>query len=405
MNQTAKIIIIGGGIVGVAIANELAQSESDILLVEKNLTIPGLNQSSTNEGSIHSGIFYPKIIMPLKAKLCVAGSTLLYSFLEKYNLAHKRTGKLIVASNGKEEKILEFFFEVGLENNVPGIELLDKIQVKKIEPNLSNIKKAILVPSCGTAATESLILKLKQLSEIQGVKYALGTKVIEITPQTDKFVIKAEIENIEREYQADIVINSAGLYADEVARFINKNSNYQISAIRGEFASFNIEQSEELKLSGMHIYNPPYFYKTDNNLIETVDIPPEKINSNLKEGKIFVTVGVHLSPAYSKVGDQFRLNKYTISPIKTTGIAKDDYNSGLHPKKDFIEKVSHIFPNLQEDDIQLDHTGIMAPLNGFRDFVIQRDEKFPNFINLIGMESPAWTASLAIAKYVKGLLY
>lgn len=405
MNQTAKIVIIGGGIVGVAIAHELAQSESDILLVEKNLTIPGLNQSSTNEGSIHSGIFYPKIIMPLKAKLCVEGNRLLYSFLEKNNLPHKKTGKLIVATNGKDEKILEFFFEIGLENSVPGIELIDKIQVKKIEPNLANIQKAILVPSGGSAATEPLILKLKQLSENRGVKFALGTKVIEIMKHGDKFILKAENENNEWEYMADIVINSAGLYADEVARFINNKSKYQISAIRGEFASFNIEQREELKLSGMHIYNPPYFYKTYKNLIEIIEIPPEKINSNLKAGEIFVTVGAHLSPAYSKVEDQFLLNKYTISPLKTTGIAKDDYNSNLHPKKDFIEKVNHIFPNLKEDDIQLDHTGIMAPLYGFRDFVIERDEKFPNFINLIGMESPAWTASFAIAKYVRGLLY
>jgi len=111
-----------------------------------------------------------------------------------------------------------------------------------------------------------------------------------------------------------------------------------------------------------------------------------------------------LSPAYEKKNGKFVLDKVTISPLKTTGLGKEDYTTQLHSAADYIQRVHYFFPNLKEKDLKPDHTGIMSPLKGYRDFVIKRDRKFPNCINLVGMESPAWTSSFAIAKYVENLM-
>lgn len=96
MNKQS-VVIICGGIVGYAIAYEISKTKRfDITLIEKNRTIPELNQSSRNAGVIHSGIYYPKDIEPLKAKLCTEGNKLLYAFCLKYNLPHKKNGMLLV---------------------------------------------------------------------------------------------------------------------------------------------------------------------------------------------------------------------------------------------------------------------------------------------------------------------
>lgn len=95
----ASITIIGGGVVGCAIAYELSRNgHKSILVIERNETIPGLNQSSRNGGVIHSGLYYPQDIEPLKAALCVEGNHLMYEFCARYNLPHRKTGKLITAT-------------------------------------------------------------------------------------------------------------------------------------------------------------------------------------------------------------------------------------------------------------------------------------------------------------------
>src|SRR5207237_459838 len=107
--KNTSIAIIGGGIIGCAIAYELsANGYQQITLFERNNTIPGLNQSSRNGGIIHSGVFYPKDTEPLKATLCVEGNALMHSFAKKHNLPHKKMGKLIVAADAADEEYIDF---------------------------------------------------------------------------------------------------------------------------------------------------------------------------------------------------------------------------------------------------------------------------------------------------------
>lgn len=405
MNKNSSITIIGGGIVGCSIAYELSKGYRNITVLERNNAIPGLNQSSTNEGSIHSGIYYPKEIMPLKAKLCVLGNKLLYEFLQKYNLPFKKNGKLIIATNSEEEEYLDFFQKVGIGNGVLGIKKITGKKAMNVEPNLANVTSALLIPSSGFASPDALITKIKSLAKANGVLFSVGTRVLNITQDGNKFTITTLLRTRKDTVTTDLIINSAGLFADEIARMINPKFSYEIDPVRGEFFNFDRSKRKNLWLGGMHIYQPPYCYKIQGGKMKVVNVNAAKLSEFLKEGKVFITAGIHLSPVFEKAGGRYIFgNKIAISPIKTVGLGKEDYTSKLHNANGFIQKIHYFFPNVKKEDIQFDHSGIMAPLKGFRDFVIEKDKANPNFINLVGMESPAWTSCLAIGKYVTELV-
>lgn len=406
MNKSLPAAIIGGGIVGCAIAYELSiNGYKNVAVIERNKTIPGLNQSSVNESTIHSGIYYPKDIMPLKAKLCVEGNSLLYEFMNKYNLPYNKVGKLIVATNPLQEEYLDFFFQVGIENGVSGIKKITTTQAKRMEPNIENVTAALYVPSCGCGSTAALINKIKDLARLNGVTFIPGTKVVGIVSEKERFIIFTETKSGVRIFKTDLLINSAGLYSDEIAKMINPVFPYKIDPVRGEFCRFDKSIRKKVRMSGMHVYQAPYCYTNENNKLKIVDIPISDLPKSLRKGSVIITSGIHLSPAYTLVNEEYILgNTVTISPLKTTGLGKEDYTNQLYQAADYIQKVHTIFPNLKEKDLKMDHTGIMCPLKGYRDFIIEKDKKFPNCISLVGLESPAWTASLAIAKFVQNLI-
>ncbi len=406
MNKLPTITIVGAGIVGCALAYELSQNGYEkTTIVEKNATIQGPNQSLTNEGTIHSGIYYPKDVMPLKANLCVKGNILMYEFLQKHDLPHKKVGKLIIATSKQEEEYLDFFLQVGIENGVPGIKKITGAQAKNMEPNIVNVLSALYVPSAGSTSPQALIDKVKNLAQENGVSFLFNTKLKTVSPNKKGFLLDLETKSQTRQEKTDILINCAGLFADEVAKMINSAFPYEIEPTRGEFFQYDKSKKQDIWMNGMHVYQPPYCYEIIEGKMRILNISPEILRKRLKNGSVFITAGVHLSPAYEKINGNYVLkNRITISPLKTVGLGKEDYTTNLHKASDYISSVRYFFPNLKEDDLVPDHTGITSALKGYRDFVIEKDKKFSNFINLVGMESPAWTASFAIAKYVNRLL-
>ncbi|MGH7245806.1 MAG: NAD(P)/FAD-dependent oxidoreductase [Candidatus Levyibacteriota bacterium] len=405
MKKTSSIMIIGGGIVGCAVALELSEKGwKNITVVERNKTIPGLNQSSTNEGTIHSGIYHPKSVMPLKAKLSAEGNRLMYKFLKKHHLPYKKIGKLIIATNVFEESYLDFFLSIGKENGVARVKKISGEKAKKLEPNLGNVTAALRVPSTGSSSPDALIRKVKELAEKNGVRFLLQTTATVIKPAKKQIELTLQTSRGKKTLLSDFLINSAGLYSDEIAKMINPKSPYVIEPARGEFYAYDSQKARSNIKVNMHIYQPPYCYTTKNGNMEILKIPASRLKTRLKKGDVIITAGVHISPAYAKKRDRYGLNKITISPLKTTGLGKGNYKTKLHPAKDYITKINYFFPHLTASDIKKDHTGIMSPLKNHRDFVIEKDKKFPNCINLIGMESPAWTSCFAIAKYVETLI-
>ncbi len=392
-----KVCIIGAGVVGCAIAYTLSKNKDlQVIVLEKNKTIPGLNQSSRNAGVIHAGIYYSKEEEPLKAKLCIEGNKLLYDFCEKEGVPYKKVGKLIIATNNLEKEYLDYFYESAVANKVSGIRKISEKEIKELEPNISALY-ALHLPTSGIVDVSKLVSKLKELGEKNDVKFLTGAKVIDIKFDVNQYIVKTSSNKTSHFYNADLIINSAGLYSDSVAKMINKNSKFKIEQSRGEFAQF--DNNSDLKIN-MNVYPAPHgLYKTNG---EKAKVGLKEFLKLYKDGLVIRTVGVHITPTLTSHSS---LGKVAIvGPAKTVKVAKTDYKKQLKNTEHFFTKVTHYHPNLKKQHLRLHYAGIMAPEKNIKDFTIQNDERFPTFINLVGIDSPGMTSSLAIANYVERLV-
>ncbi|MBU4450771.1 MAG: NAD(P)/FAD-dependent oxidoreductase [Actinobacteria bacterium] len=401
MSEEIYITIIGGGVIGCAIAYEISkESKKNIVIIEKNNQIKGENQSSRNSGVIHAGIYYPKDIEPLKARLCVEGNSLIYEFCNKYNIPHKITGKLVVATNQLEEEYLEDTYRIAQENKVPGVKIIDCKEVKKLEPNVKALS-ALYVPTSGIIDSVSLTDKLYRIAESFGAMFLVGNKVVQIEPFRNDFQVTIKSNNGTEVFRTKILINSAGLYSDEVAKILNTGSPYEMNPIKGESAKFYRTKREEISINGLNIYPVPFGYLLDG---QRLNVHFSQFQKLYREGKINQSVGVHLTPTLDITGSNYSIgDTVTIGPAYSKPDGKEDYKP-TRDEKYFLNMINPLFPYLKLEDISLHQTGVRAKLKDHNDFVIERDPKYQNCVNLIGIDSPGLTASLAIAKYIKQLL-
>jgi L-2-hydroxyglutarate oxidase LhgO len=428
MAESKLITIIGGGVIGCAIAYEIARKTNhEVALVDKQPITRAKNQSSHNSGVIHAGIYYSKHQMPLKAELCVRGNQMLYAFCAKHGIPHKKTGKLIVATNQQEEQYLDDVERIARENGAP-IQRLTAEEARRYEPNV-NVSAALLAPTSGIVYTpafmEKLFYLLKGSDNVYGdmLNTSGGYEVLEIKPKGSKFEVTATINarGDVTSWDTDVVINSAGLYSDEIAKMINLESSYEIDPVRGEAYRFYKTKRDDIWHEGLNVYPAPYGMYEDGTRAR---VEFDEFQKLLEAGDVFKTVGVHLTPTFEmdpKTGEclydegtgEYALGKtVTVGPAFVGGVEKDDYMTSV-PSKFFFDNVHDFFPNLvgrgsEDGDLQLYDAGIMARLKGHLDYVMEHDKKYENFYNLLGMDSPGLTSSFAIAEriveqYVKGL--
>jgi len=402
MSEEVQITIIGGGVIGCAVAYELSKDSrwEDLVVIEKNNQIKGENQSSRNSGVIHAGIYYPKNIGPLKARLCVEGNRLLYEFCAKHDIPCKKTGKLVVATDSMEEEYLEDVYSIGVSNNVPDIEIMDGKRAKLYEPNIK-VVSALYVPSSGIVDATSLVDRLYRYAESAGAMFLTGNKVIDIKPGNGGFEIKiasaAETETFKTRY----LINAAGLYSDEIAEMVNLESPYLMDTVKGEYARFYKSKRENIFMKGLNVYPVPCGYLPGG---EKLKVTFKEFQRQFMAGKVNKSVGVHLTPTFDIRGSNYIIgDTVTIGPAYSKPQDKEDYRQE-RKEKYYLEMVKPFFPNLALEDISLHQAGIRSKLKDWYDFVIERDPGYPDLINLVGIDSPGLTSSLAISKYVKKLL-
>ena len=328
----------------------------------------------------------------------------MHQYAPSRRITIKRVGKLVVFTDSMEEEYADDVWRMGRENGVPGIEKITINQARKMEPNICGMG-AIYVPSSGIVDAVALTSALAHDAERNGVTIVPGNKVIGIVPKhsgsESGFEITCETRDDQtNHFEARMVINAAGLYADEIARMVNPQSSYEIIPTRGESAKFYDTRCPEIAMNGMNVYPAPYVYGARSG--ERMRVSLADARNLVATGLAYSTVGVHLTPTFDERGEIS--NVVTIGPAKTVGVGKGDYASNLRGPEYYYHSVRNIFPGLREDDIELHQAGIMAVLRGHTDWVIERDPRFHNLINLIGLDSPALTASLAIGKYVRNIL-
>ena len=360
--ETANIAVIGAGVVGLAVAAKLSETNEAVFIFEKNPKF-GQETSSHNSGVIHSGIHYPKD--SLKAKLCVKGNTMLYELCEKHRIPYKKLGKLTVAITEEETDELEKLMQQGQDNGVEGLKFLEREEVKKLEPNV-DVEKALLSPSTGIVEPDELMnyfyaqarknnAVLATETEVTGLKKTDGGYEVSGISVGEKFIVTAKT-----------VVNCAGLYSDRIAAIVGLDIDklgYRLHPCKGDY----------FRLTG----KPP---------VKMLVYPIPK----------GAGLGIHLTP---DLGESIRLgpNSYYVDKI--------DYEVESS-EKEFREDVQTFLPLIRERQIQVDSAGIRPKLQGpkdpFRDFVVRHeaDKGLFGFINLIGIESPGLTAAPAIGEFV-----
>ena len=369
-----RTAIIGAGVVGLAIAAELSKTEDDIFIIEKNISF-GMETSSRNSEVIHAGIYYPR--NSFKAKLCVEGNALLYERCGTHRIRHKKCGKLIVATNKSEEHQLEIIKKQAIENNVAGMELISKREIKKLEPSIQAIS-ALFSPSSGIIDSHGFMRSLMVQAKQNGVNYIYET-VVKRVEKTSNNRYKVHViypDGKPFSFYSQKVINCAGLESDNIAASVGidiSKAGYEIFFWKGEYFSLN----------------------TSNHSISRLIYPVPDLN-NIKGLGIHVTIDL---TGRLKFGPNAKF-----LPPKTY-----DFTVDKSENINFYKSLKKFLPFIKEKDLIPEMAGIrpklQKPNDLFRDFIIKEETKkgLPGFVNLVGIESPGLTSSLAIAKFVKNL--
>jgi glycerol-3-phosphate dehydrogenase len=368
----ANILIIGGGVVGCAIARELSARWQDVFLVEQNPKL-GMATSSRNSGVNHSGIYYPK--NSLKARLCVEGNRLTYEFCQKHNVPFRHCGKLVVAAGAHEEPELVALKKRGEDNGVQGPQLIGADEIRKREPHIRGVA-ALHVPSTGILSAEELVHAYARVAANQGANIVTHAQVKSLDPSGETIRVGLRIGDEEDSQQEQIearcVINAAGLYADEVAGLLG-NHSWRIYPVRGEYCEV---RGPRASLINNLVYPLPH-----------------------ADG---ISLGVHFTKTL--------WGTFLLGPTATYVEGKDNYEKNRLPISAFAESAKTLLPEIEERDLQLGYTGLRPKLvppshkAGIVDFVITRDPNVPQAIQLVGIESPGLTAAPAIAKHVAQLV-
>lgn len=359
------ITIIGAGVVGLAVASEIARPDLNVIILEKNAR-HGEGISSRNSEVIHSGIYYEQ--GSLKASLCAAGREMIYEIASKNNVPHKKTGKLIVATDTDEIATIEKIYEKGRNNGVKSISLISKGQIARMEPYVQG-QAAIYSPDTGIISAHDLMnyFMLKALD--RKASLVCRTKVTNIEKDKNCWRITTQNETGENfEILSSLVINAAGLESDTIANLAGMN--YQLHYCKGNYFS----------ISGIK-----------RGMVQRLIYPVPDKNR--------VSLGVHLT---IDLNGRLKLGPDADYIPRSENYSVDSQKSLL-----FFQGAQKFLPLLKEENLSPDMAGIRPKLQGpkddLRDFVIQED--FPGFINLVGIESPGLTASPAIALHVKNILH
>jgi L-2-hydroxyglutarate oxidase LhgO len=368
-------IVIGAGVVGLAITAALTDrfSDSTVVLMEKHEHF-GKETSSRNSEVIHSGIYYPT--GSLKAKLCVRGKQLLYDFCEKWEVPFQRIGKIIIAPEEESISTLESLLKKGNENDVSDLQMLNKSQMYEMEPAVK-AAAGLFSPSTGIVNSHILMAKLEAQSKKGGAMIAYGHEVTAIDRVAGGYRVAFRTLDGEEDYlECRCIINCASLGADKIAAMLGidiDTAKYRIYPCKGEY--FSIRNAKSKQISHL-IYPPPM--------------------ENLKG------LGIHVTKSLD--GD-IRLGPNAFY------VEAPDYDVDHNHKDIFYHAAKEYLPFLEYDDIEPDMAGIRPKIQGpsdpVRDFVIRHEEDkgLPGVISLLGIESPGLTSCLAIAEYVSDIIW
>lgn len=380
------ICVIGAGVVGLAIAYKISESNfgkgKSIVILERESNF-GKHTSSRNSEVIHAGIYYATD--SLKTQLCVLGNPQLYQHCKQHDIPHQKIGKLIVGQKTDRTK-LEAIERKAIDNGVKDLRWIEGDDLRTLEPQL-NSELALLSPSTGIIDSHSYMQNLLHLAQGNGVHFSPYTEVDTISYQQGLFQLTTNINTDSKHerysFQSSCVVNSGGLFAQALAAKIELQSDLLSP----------VPASLPIPIPPLKTCKGSYFTYSGRNPFRHLIYPLPEANE--------MGLGIHSTVDMS--------GQLKFGP-DTEYVTELNYQVDPSKAEIFATSIANYFPAISAEKLSAAYAGIrpkiVGPNEPAGDFVIQNGQDFgvPGLIQLFGMESPALTASLAIGDYVSNLL-
>ncbi|GAV80112.1 DAO domain-containing protein [Cephalotus follicularis] len=413
--EKVDCVVIGAGVVGIAVARELAMKGREVLVLDSGPTF-GTATSSRNSEVIHAGIYYPH--KSLKTAFCVRGRELLYKYCSEHEIPHKQIGKLIVATGSVEIPKLNHLMNCGIQNGVNGLRMLEGFEAMRLEPELHCVK-ALLSPLSGILDSHSLMLSLVGEAESHNATFSYNTTVTGGHIEDNHLHLYTSGSNDFYNWNGisplhprlilvpELVVNSAGLSAPALAkRFKGLNSCAIPSAYYARGCYFTLSNTRVTPFKHL-IYPIPE--EGGLGVHVTLDLDGRvKFGPDVEWIESVPDISSFLNKEPLHIAGPFHICHCYLCFLKfNQGIgSRFDYSVSTNRVKRFYPAIRKYYPNLKEGSLEPGYAGIRPKLSGAgqfpADFMIQGEDTHgvPGLVNLFGIESPGLTSSMAIGEYI-----
>jgi (S)-2-hydroxyglutarate dehydrogenase len=394
--STKRVIIIGGGLVGLATAHKLPRicPSARVTVLEKEAKVCA-HQSGHNSGVLHSGLYYKP--GSLKARMAVSGIREMVAFCQEHAVPHEVCGKLVVAADETEVPRLRDLHERGVKNGLEGLRWLDGKQMREVEPHVGGVA-ALRVPQEGIVDYEKVCEALLKEIEAKGGSVALGAKVTSLHLGNGEW----HVGTTAGDYAADYVINCAGLHCDRVSTLAGEKREVRIVPFRGEYYKIKAERQHLVRGLIYPVPDPqfPFLGVHFTRLIHGgIEAGPNAVLAFAREG--YRKTDVNLGDLWDAL---------TFSGLWRF-LAKHKRMSWHELRRSFSRRLfcaslQRLVPEIREDDLAPGGAGVraqaMSPEGSLvQDFCLLNR---PRALHVLNAPSPAATAALAIGEEISNLV-
>lgn len=393
---TRRVIIIGGGLVGLGTAYKLQLRcpSARVTVLEKEDRVCG-HQSGHNSGVLHAGLYYKP--GSLKARLAVSGIREMVAFCQQHAVPHEICGKLVVAADESEVPRLRSLHERGTQNGLEGLRLLDREQMLEVEPHVGGVA-ALRVPQEGIVDYEKVCEALQREVEAKGGSVVLGAKVTALQLKNGEW----RVGTTAGDYPADFVINCAGLHCDRVSTLAGEKREVRIVPFRGEYYKIKAERQQLVRNLIYPVPDPqfPFLGVHFTRLIHGgIEAGPNAVLAFAREG--YRKTDINLADLW----DALTFSGLWRFLAQHKRMSWDELRRSFS-RRLFCESLQRLVPEIRADDLAPGGAGVraqaMSPEGGLvQDFCLLHR---PRALHVLNAPSPAATAALAIGEEISNLV-